>query len=263
VKRIFSSLPRGARPAAAALCLLAGGLYMGAPARADWLLLRDGSKVETRGPWKLEPKRVVFTMTDGTLSSLRLSEVDLDASRQATLAAQEAKSVEATAAAQPQAAPRKSVRVLTDKDFARPEPDLTAEEGAAPAAGAAAPQAADGPVQVATWKHVRNNELNQVEFTGQVRNIGKDLATSVSLNIRLYNVRGELIAEKQASLDTRTLKAGQNTAFTANFPGIIDFATSKLEVNSIPLMTKGSAEDNPQPADADAGTDADAPPPPR
>jgi hypothetical protein len=109
VKGTFSSFPRGARPAAAALYLLAGSLCMGAAARADWLLTRDGSKVETRGPWKLEPKRVVFTTMDGTLSSLRLSEVDLDASRQATLAAQQAKTMEATAA-QPQAAPRKSVR---------------------------------------------------------------------------------------------------------------------------------------------------------
>jgi hypothetical protein len=149
--------------------------------------------------------------------------------------------------------------VLTDKDFARPEPPpLAAEEGAAPAAGA--PQTvADGPVQVTTWKQTRNDELNQVEFTGQVRNIGKDLATGVSLSIRLFNVRGELIAEKQAALDTRTLQAGQNTAFTANFPGVIDFATSKLEANSIPLLTKASPEDEPQPADAEA----DAPPPSR
>jgi hypothetical protein len=245
---------------AAALCLLAGGLWMtamttmSAPARADWLVTRDGGKVETKGSWKLEPKRVVFTLTDGTLSSLRLTEVDLDASRQATLAAQEARTAETTAAAQPQAAPRKSVRVLTDKDFARPEPPAPAP-GTEEAATAGAPQAA-GPVQVATWKQSRNDELNQMDFTGQVRNTSKDLATGVSLTIRLYDLRGELIGEKQADLDTRTLKAGQNTAFSASFPGVIDFATAKLEANSTPLVTKVPAED-PQPADAGA------PPPPR
>jgi hypothetical protein len=111
-------------------------------------------------------------------------------------------------------------------------------------------------VQVASWKQSRNDELNQMDFTGQVRNTSQDLATGVSLTIRLYDLRGELIGEQQANLDTRTLKAGQNTAFSASFPGVIDFATAKLEANSTPLVTKAPAED-PQPADADA------PPPPR
>jgi hypothetical protein len=229
------------------------------PAPADWLVTRDGGQVETQGPWKLETKRVVFTLTDGTLSSLRLTEVDLDASRQATQAAQEAKTAEATAAARPPAPPRKAVLVLTDKDFVRHEPPAPpgTEGGASPEAGAA--QAANGPVQVAAWKQNRNDELNQMEFTGQVRNTGQDLATAVSLTVRLYDVRGELLAEQQAALDTRTLNAGQNTAFFANFPGIVDFASAKLEANSTPLATKAPAP----PASEDAQPAGDDPPPSR
>jgi mycoredoxin len=75
------------RFALAALALLAlalVGLAGAAPAAADWLVTRGGDKVETRGPWKVEGERVLFTDARGSRASLAVAKVDLEASAAAT-----------------------------------------------------------------------------------------------------------------------------------------------------------------------------------
>ncbi|KAB2962235.1 MAG: hypothetical protein F9K16_09660, partial [Thermoanaerobaculia bacterium] len=69
--------------AAAALVAAAG------PAAADWLVMKDGSRLETRGAWKVDGRRVVFNLPNGTLSAIRADEIDLDASAAATARAVE------------------------------------------------------------------------------------------------------------------------------------------------------------------------------
>src|SRR3954466_7306493 len=87
-------------------------------AGAGWRVTRDGGRVETKGPWQMKGKLVVFTRADdGALASLRASEVDLDASTKATADAK----VQA-AAPPPPVAPQKKLAVLTDKDFRKPAP---------------------------------------------------------------------------------------------------------------------------------------------
>lgn len=235
---------------AAALCLCAAALSLAAPARADWLVTNDGGKVETQGPWKVDGKRVIFTLKDGTLSSLRLTEVDLDASRQATSAmVEEAAAAKASAATE--AAPaKKPVRILTDKDFARLPAAAPKDDGDAKPAADPGP----GPVKVVDWKQSHNQETRALEITGSVRNTGPDIAVAISVNVRLFNPRGEQFATQSASLNTRSLRAGQNTAFTAVFPDVIDFASAKIDVLSTPFLEK-----TPPPADANA----EPPPPPR
>jgi glutaredoxin len=73
--------PSPTRTAAALLLALA------AAAGADVLVLRDGARVESRGAWQEKGRQVVFTDAGGKLCSLRLADVDLDASRAATAAA--------------------------------------------------------------------------------------------------------------------------------------------------------------------------------
>ncbi|HET9767963.1 MAG TPA: hypothetical protein VFS60_13995, partial [Thermoanaerobaculia bacterium] len=53
--------------AAAALAAAAAA----APAAADWLVMRDGSRVETKGAWEVRGTLVVLTLPNGTLSSVR------------------------------------------------------------------------------------------------------------------------------------------------------------------------------------------------
>src|SRR6266498_3936719 len=56
----------------------------GSTAHADWLVLKDGSRVETKGGWQIDKGVVIFHLSNGTLASLRSAEVDLEASAAAT-----------------------------------------------------------------------------------------------------------------------------------------------------------------------------------
>ncbi|MEM7481955.1 MAG: glutaredoxin domain-containing protein [Acidobacteriota bacterium] len=91
---------------------------------ADWLVMKDGSRLETQGPWKEKGRLVVFTNAQGALSSMRLSEIDLDASRQATEAAKSpAEKPQESATEGAPAERRKSVLVLRDGDLPRADAD--------------------------------------------------------------------------------------------------------------------------------------------
>lgn len=53
-------------------------LFLSVPLRADWLSLKDGNLVETKGPWREKGKTVVYTSAlTNQLLSVRASEVDL------------------------------------------------------------------------------------------------------------------------------------------------------------------------------------------
>ena len=83
------------------------------PAAAEWLVTSEGARVETRGPWQLKGKLVVFTSADGTLYSLRQNQVDLAASKRAN---EERQKMVVEDISHP-AEKRKAVRSITDKDF--------------------------------------------------------------------------------------------------------------------------------------------------
>ena len=85
-----------------------------AAAQADWLVTRAGERIETEGSWQVKGRMVVFTRPGGTLASMRLSEVDLDASREATARAAEAAARPAEPAPAPP--PRQATRVITTDD---------------------------------------------------------------------------------------------------------------------------------------------------
>jgi glutaredoxin len=132
---------RSRRLASVAACVL--GLAIAGPAAADWLVLRDGGKVETRGPWRERGKLVVFTDAEGVLRSLRAADVDLEASGEATARAA------APAPKAPPPARREPVLVLTDDQVAHVPPEEMAAEAPAveerPAGPAREPTAASQP----------------------------------------------------------------------------------------------------------------------
>ena len=93
-----------------------------AGAGADLLVLKDGTRIESRGAWQEKGRQVVFTDADGKLCALRLADVDLEASRAAT--------ANATVPATPPVvavADRAPVLDLDENDFGLgvdPDPDV-------------------------------------------------------------------------------------------------------------------------------------------
>ncbi len=229
----------------AALGLLILG-YAALPARADWLVTRDGGRVETKGAWQIKGKLVVFTRADdGALASLRTAEVDLDASAKATADAK----VKAEAPPPPEPE-HKKIAVLTDKDFHKPPPAADAET---PDKGAPAPS---GPLVVSTWKKVDNPSGDGLTIEGQIHNATHELMINASVNVQLLNEAGEQVGTAQGLLAATSIQADSTVTFRANFPGVFTFKDARFQVNGQPLTVV------PPPPPADGDTPADQAPPP-
>lgn len=226
--------------------LLALSALAALPANADWLVTREGARMETRGPWKVKGKLVVFETADGKLSSLRVADVDLDASRRVT---EEAVAAAAQAEAEPEKAParKKAVRVITDKDVAQAPPP----QAAAPAAEGEEPAAATGPaagpgVLVESWKQERDPKEDHVVIQGTVANASSLTASQLKLKVLIYDETGSVMATSQAALARNALSPGQKTEFKADFPGFFSFATVKFEPESRRLETRPADEPIPE-----------------
>jgi hypothetical protein len=209
------------------------------PVRADWLVTREGARLETKGAWTVKGKLVVFHTAAGKLSSLRVSEVDLDASRRAT---EEAVAAQAQAAAEPEKPPerKKSVRVITDKDVKKAAPAEAVpedEQGAAEEGGETpAPGPTSGPgLVVASWNQDRDPKDDYVVITGTLQNAAGATSADTKLRIVIFDETGTQIATSDAALKTNALPAGGETEFKAEFPGYFSFATIKFEPTGRPL----------------------------
>lgn len=96
-------------------------LTLVAPAAADRLVTSQGEILETQGPWKVEGRMVVFTNATGELVAIRVSEVDLKASKKAT---EEASKPPQPPTEEVQEEGKKAVFVLADKDVRKARPVL-------------------------------------------------------------------------------------------------------------------------------------------
>jgi hypothetical protein len=227
--------------------LIAFGLAaLGAPAQADWLLTRDGARVETRGPWTVKGKLVVFTLANGTLSSLRAEAVDLEASARATAEAQAR-----TAAPAPEPAPvakPRPVLVLTDADVEHvdEEGEPAAGEGAGTAeaaTGEGSPAEAEGAARagaltVPSWDQVHDADRNLLEIYGVVRNGGRDVMANVTVEAAVYDENGLLLTTGSAALTEPALQPGATANFRLAFPGLTAIAAARFEVRGTPIATR-------------------------
>ena len=233
--------------AAAALAASALALADARPAAADWLVTREGARVETRGAWQEKGRLVVFTGADGTLASLRLTDVDLEASRQATADAVRRAEEARAAAAAPKQSPlpkRRSVLVLTDKEL----PPVG--QGEAPAAGAedAGEPAAAGSLAVTSWERAAEG-VEHVVLAGLLANQSRSSATDLGLEVRLYDEDGQLMATTNAVLTAEALPPGESSGFRAEFPGVFAFSAVRFEPRSLNLAVQ--PEPNPAVDDGD------------
>lgn len=201
------------------------------PAAADWLVLNDGTRVETAGPWEIKGKLVVFTAPGGSLSSLRLSEVDLEASQRATEEARAPKK-----APEPEAPPEKRpILVLTDADVAHVGPRRmeTGEEGEEQEAAATGE-----PVVVSAWELAERPLEEPVAIVGTVTNRSQDTATGITLKVYLYDEGGSLMASGDGILERTALPPGASTNFRVVFPGIYRLGAVKFEIRSLTFKTR-------------------------
>ncbi|MCP4664430.1 MAG: hypothetical protein GY856_54295 [bacterium] len=231
-----------------AVLLLAGSL----PAAADWLVMRDGSQLETQGPWKKKGAQIIFTSVKGVLSSVRASEVDLDASASVTVAARNA----ATPAEEEEAEVSGTAAVvITDRDVPQyggppPEAESSGEEEAAGTARAAEPAPAAGGVnlEVVSWRHVESEQIGGMEIFGSVRNTGSEIATNVVVRVNLLDEDGNPLANTNAFLRTPAIPPGGTVSFRAPFPGIFRvYGEPEFELTARGLkleMTKKEQEEN-------------------
>jgi len=220
--------------------LAASSTWMAAgAARADWLILRDGSRVQTKGAWQVKGKQVVFSQANGQLGALRMSDVDLDASAKAT--AESAMPAPATKA--PEVAKKKPVLVLRDKDVGHVD-----AAGAAPAQGDTktdspaqnAQPVAQGAVQIDTWEKVKDPASSGIQVFGNIKNTSKETATDITITVKALDETGGLLASVDATISSSVLTPGATTNFRAAFPGVLDFASARFEVKNRSILTKES-----------------------
>lgn len=242
--------------------VLAAALAAGAPApaAADWLVLEDGDRVETHGPWKLEGggRLVVFTRTDGTLASLRASEVDLPASEEATREAEEATREAAEGPEEPPAR-RESVARLTEEDLPpagrlirqEPDTDEPGEPGAADdgtedeAEGSEEGSPADREVgvddsglEVTSWSDVSTVGGDGTELFGAIENVSEDTVAQIGLDAFFYDENGELLHQGTATLTATSIPTGRQVNFRLLAPGVFSYDRVELVPRGVRLATR-------------------------
>ena len=149
-----------------------------APAAADWLVLQDGERIETRGPWEAKGSRIQFTDTKGALVSMRANDVDLEASR---LATQPKASPAPTAPPTSQTpAPRRApVMVLDNTSIRQARPSaIAAANGETDAESPEAESNAE--LRVASFEEDRSF-ADGVRFRGVLENPSDNFAVLVSV----------------------------------------------------------------------------------
>ncbi|MFL6194716.1 MAG: FxLYD domain-containing protein [Thermoanaerobaculia bacterium] len=210
--------------ARSALGVLGLVLLAATPSKADWLITKAGARVETRGPWQVKGKLVVFTQNDGSLSSLRLSEVDLEASTKATADAK----LQAEAPPPPPEPARKKLAVLTDQNFRKKSPAASAQ----PEAG---PPTASGPVSVSSWKQVNRPGGDGIEVEGTLHNNTEAAIINAAVEVQLYNEVGDRVGTSNGVLSSTSIQPKGTAEFRASFPGTFTFANVKFEAKGWPL----------------------------
>jgi hypothetical protein len=215
----------GIRATALSALLLAAAV----PASADWLVTKSSGRVETHGPWKIKGKLVVFTQADGSLASLRLADVDLNASEQVTAAANRIESQDLPMAE----APRKKLAVLTDETLvrARKEPAKADEAGGDKKDAAAKPA---GTISVASWKRADRTDSG-VEIQGTLQNNTDKIAANAGVDVQLFNEAGQQLASAPGILSTTSLQPRGTTEFRATFPDVFAYADVRFQTKGWPL----------------------------
>ena len=212
--------------------LLTGAILVAPPLHADWLVTADGTRIETRGPWEVRDGMVIFKLPDAGLSSMRLDQVNLEASAHLTEAAK------APPPPQPEPEPKKvePVLVLTDADVQRVYPTDPSEDPTTDADSQPEDTPA-GRLDIANWRH--EIEQDGIVVWGRLANAGGRILGQIRLTVTLVDADDEVLATTKAVLTTTVLRAAQTSEFRAEFPGIfsfdhVDFTGESFAISTAP-----------------------------
>lgn len=201
------------------------------------IITHRGERIEVQGGWEVQGERVIFTYPNGTLSSIRLSDVDLEASRAAHLHAPRSRSAPAPRPARP------PVLVLKDGDvpsFASSEDEeeaaetlaATSDDGTAASRSAPPPRADKGPLEVISWRDVPNSEDTGLELFATLRNNHDKPVRGIEVTVHLYDETGAPISSTPAQLARTALSPSSTVNFRASFPDVVRFESVKFDVMS-------------------------------
>ena len=201
-------------------------------AHADWLVTRDGARIETKGAWKVDGRRVLFTVPNGTLSMIRTDEVDLDQSALVTTQAREAPVAPVPAVKEK----KEPVLRLTEKDIppvsaaalAEAEAEAGGTAGKEGEAGAAQ-EAATSPLEVISWEKTENSTGDGLEIFGTMKNGSPNIITTPTLMVAIYDADGGLLATNNGEVNSPQIQPGKTANFRVAFPGVPDFASVKFD----------------------------------
>jgi hypothetical protein len=233
----------------AALALTAALLLLApTPTLADWLVTHDGARIEIQGSWQEKRRVIVFTALDGTLASIRASEIDLEASR--ILTEEKAAAGQEPAAAAVAKEKKAAVLVLTDDDVNHVDPTAfeagaTGEEGEE---GGAPPD-----LEVTNW---RQSDLDEggVRIRGTLRNNGKKTAVGLTMDVNLLDVQGVVVATRPGVLTSRALQPSEMANFQVDFPEVILFNSASFSVEQVEVQI-GPADNAQAPLETEVPTE--------
>lgn len=206
---------------------------------ADWLVMKDGSRIETQGVWKVQGTLILFEIQGGTLASIRRRDVDLDASRQVTTGAESASETQSRPVTP---APKKKASfILTDADVRHPKASSASSEREATGEDADA-ILPSGDVTVTSWNTSDLPNGNGIRIVGSVRNSSGKVAAGLSIAILAYDSTDELLFSAPAILGARALQPGQTTSLAGELVGVFSYARVDFDVNYFPLEKSAEAE---------------------
>ncbi len=185
------------------------------------LVLRDGQRIELREPWRLDGRRVLYLTPAGTLTAIRASELDLEASERA----QPAAASEPPAAAPAPAAPVLVLDATNTRKVAKPEAAGSDDGASAAPAGPARSES----LQVESFTSVPGD--GAITIYGTVRNRGAAHATGITVTVRLKDEGGAEIANMPGRLVRNDVPAGATTNFQAFFPDVLVYGSVEFELS--------------------------------
>jgi hypothetical protein len=209
--------------------------------RGDVLVTADGHRIQTTGAWTVKGSMVQFKDTRGRLTSLRLDEVDMAASREATKRVEREAEEEPAGGSDAKAAATEPVRVFADHEFTTVHPRQKKERLEEPASkGSGNPLR----LKVRSWQQVEPDNPSATVISGNLENVSDDVLAEVALAVNLFAEGGEVLASQAASLESRVLRPGETTGFRVSLDGLFVYHRVEFRESSVPLLLdSGAGED--------------------